>query len=234
MAEKRLVVEDELVLRETLTYNLVKQGYEVSAAADGRQAVEMARQSPPDLILLDIMLPKLDGFEVCRLLRQELHAPIIMLTARSDEVDKVVGLEVGADDYLTKPFSMRELLARVKAQLRRVRLLRKEFAPETSVSTQQIRFNDLTLDLDRHEAYLHGEPLALKPKEYELLVYMAQHCGKTLSRDQLLEEVWGWDFSGGSRTVDVHIRWLREKLEADPANPARLVTVRGAGYRFEG
>ena len=234
MAEKILVVEDELVLRETLTYNLVKQGYEVSAAADGRQAVEMARQSPPDLILLDIMLPKLDGFEVCRLLRQELHAPIIMLTARSDEVDKVVGLEVGADDYLTKPFSMRELLARVKAQLRRVRLLRKEFAPETSVPTQQMRFDDLTLDLDRHEAHLHGEPLALKPKEYELLVYMAQHCGKTLSRDQLLEEVWGWDFSGGSRTVDVHIRWLREKLETDPANPARLVTVRGAGYRFEG
>ncbi|MGC9396318.1 MAG: response regulator transcription factor [Anaerolineae bacterium] len=234
MAEKILVVEDELVLRETLTYNLVKQGYEVSAAADGRQAVEMARQTPPDLILLDIMLPKLDGFEVCRLLRQELHAPIIMLTARSDEVDKVVGLEVGADDYLTKPFSMRELLARVKAQLRRVRLLRKEFAPETPPSTQQMQFDDLTLDLDRHEAYLHGEPLALKPKEYELLVYMAQHCGKTLSRDQLLEEVWGWDFSGGSRTVDVHIRWLREKLEADPANPGRLITVRGAGYRFEG
>ena len=233
MAVKILVVEDELVLRETLTYNLVKQGYEVSAAADGRQAVEMARQTLPDLILLDIMLPKLDGFEVCRLLRQELRAPIIMLTARSDEVDKVVGLEVGADDYLTKPFSMRELLARVKAQLRRVRLLREEFTPEMPASTQQLHFDDLALDLDRHEVYLHGELLALKPKEYELLVYMVQPHGKTLSRDQLLEEVWGWDFSGGSRTVDVHIRWLREKLEADPANPVRLVTVRGAGYRFE-
>ena len=234
MAEKILVVEDELVLRETLTYNLVKQGYEVSAAADGRQAVEMARQMTPDLILLDIMLPKLDGFEVCRLLRQELHAPIIMLTARADEVDKIVGLEVGADDYLTKPFSMRELLARVKAQLRRVRLLREEYAPETPSPTQQMHFDDLTLDLDRHEAYLRGESLVLKPKEYELLLYLAQHCGKTLSRDQLLEEVWGWDFSGGSRTVDVHMRWLREKLEVDPANPVRLVTVRGAGYRFEG
>ena len=234
MAEKILVVEDELVLRETLTYNLVKQGYEVSAAADGRQAVEMARRTPPDLILLDIMLPKLDGFEVCRVLRQELRAPIIMLTARADEVDKIVGLEVGADDYLTKPFSMRELLARVKAQLRRVRLLREEFAPETPASIQQMHFADLTLDLDRHEAYLRGESLALKPKEYELLVYLAQHHGKTLSRDQLLEEVWGWDFSGGSRTVDVHVRWLREKLETDPANPVRIVTVRGAGYRFEG
>lgn len=222
------------MLRETLTYNLVKQGYEVSAAADGPTAVEMARQTPPDLILLDIMLPKLDGFEVCRLLRQELRVPIIMLTARTDEVDKVVGLEVGADDYLTKPFSMRELLARIKAQLRRVRLLREEFAPEPAGATRRLCFDDLTLDLERHEASLGGAPLALKPKEYELLVYLAQHRGKTLSRDRLLEEVWGWDFSGGSRTVDVHVRWLREKLEVDPADPVRLVTVRGAGYRFEG
>ncbi|HNT77006.1 MAG TPA: response regulator transcription factor [Anaerolineae bacterium] len=234
MAEKILVVEDELVLRETLMYNLVRQGYEVSAAADGLQAVAMARQAPPDLILLDIMLPKMDGFEVCRLLRQELRAPIIMLTARTDEVDKVVGLEVGADDYLTKPFSMRELLARVKAQLRRVRLLREEFAPETSPSAPQLCYGDLALDLERHEVYLCGEPLALKPKEYELLVYLAHHRGKVLSRERLLEEVWGWDFSGGSRTVDVHIRWLREKLETDPADPVRIVTVRGAGYRFEG
>ncbi|HQE92230.1 MAG TPA: response regulator transcription factor [Anaerolineae bacterium] len=234
MTEKILVVEDELVLRETLAYNLVKQGYEVSTAVDGRQAVDMARQTPPDLILLDIMLPKLDGFEVCRLLRRELSTPIIMLTARTDEVDKIVGLEVGADDYLTKPFSMRELLARVKAQLRRVRLSQEKFAPETSTPTRQMRFEDLMFDLDRHEVYLQDKPLALKPKEYELLIYLAQHHGKTLSRDQLLEEVWGWDFSGGSRTVDVHVRWLREKLEVDPAHPTRLVTVRGAGYRFEG
>jgi DNA-binding response OmpR family regulator len=235
MAEKVLVVEDELVLRETLTYNLRKQGYEVDAVADGNAAVETAQEAPPDLILLDIMLPGIDGFEVCRVLRQELNVPIIMLTARDDEVDKVVGLEVGADDYLTKPFSMRELLARVKAQLRRIRLLREEFACEAEeASDDLLRFDNLYLDLDRREVLLNGELLSLKPKEYDLLVYLAQHQGRVLSRDQLLEEVWGWDYSGGSRTVDVHIRWLREKIESEPADPTRIVTLRGAGYRFEG
>jgi DNA-binding response OmpR family regulator len=235
MAEKILVVEDELVLRETLTYNLRKQGYEVDAVADGNQAVEIAQEDPPDLILLDIMLPGIDGFEVCRILRQDLNVPIIMLTARDDEVDKVVGLEVGADDYLTKPFSMRELLARVKAQLRRIRLLREEFASEAEeASDELLRFGNLKLDLERREVTLDGELLALKPKEYDLLVYLAQHEGRVLSRDQLLEEVWGWDYSGGSRTVDVHVRWLREKIESEPADPTRIVTLRGAGYRFEG
>ncbi len=235
MAEKILIVEDELVLRETLTYNLAKQGYVVSAAADGRAGVELARQEQPDLVVLDVMLPGLDGFEVCRLLRQEMSVPILMLTARDDEVDKVVGLEVGADDYLTKPFSMRELLARIKAHLRRERLLREEFSAGTAPApTRQLRFDDLRIDLDRHEVSLNDRTLPLKPKEYELLLYLAQHRGIVLTRDRLLEEVWGWDFSGGSRTVDVHIRWLREKLEEDPANPQRLVTVRGAGYRFEG
>ncbi|MGC9346906.1 MAG: response regulator [Anaerolineae bacterium] len=235
MAEKILVVEDELVLRETLTYNLRKQGYEVDAVADGNQAVEITQEDPPDLILLDVMLPGIDGFEVCRILRQDLNVPIIMLTARDDEVDKVVGLEVGADDYLTKPFSMRELLARVKAQLRRIRLLREEFASEAEeASDELLRFDNLKLDLERREVTLDGELLALKPKEYDLLVYLAQHEGRVLSRDQLLEEVWGWDYTGGSRTVDVHIRWLREKIESEPANPTRIVTLRGAGYRFEG
>ncbi|MBN2003383.1 MAG: response regulator transcription factor [Anaerolineae bacterium] len=235
MAEKILVVEDELVLRETLAYNLAKQGYTVSAAADGRTGVELARQEKPDLIVLDVMLPGLDGFEVCRLLRQEMSVPILMLTARSDEVDKVVGLEVGADDYLTKPFSMRELLARIKAHLRRVRLLREEFSAEPAPApTRQLRFDDLCIDLDRREVTLNDRALALKPKEYEVLLYLAQHRGIVLTRDRLLEEVWGWDFGGGSRTVDVHIRWLREKLEEDPADPQRLVTVRGVGYRFEG
>ncbi len=235
MAEKILIVEDELVLRETLTYNLTKQGYSVSAAADGRAGVALARQERPDLIVLDIMLPGLDGFEVCRLLRQEMSVPILMLTARSDEVDKVVGLEVGADDYLTKPFSMRELLARIKAQLRRVRLLREEFSAEPpQAPSRQLRFDDLCIDLDRCEVSRDGRVLPLKPKEYEVLLYLARHRGVVLTRDRLLEEVWGWDFSGGSRTVDVHIRWLREKLEEDPANPQRLVTVRGVGYRFEG
>lgn len=235
MADKILVVEDELVLRETLAYNLGRQGYEVITAVDGVQAVNLARQERPGLIILDVMLPGLDGFEVCRILRREMASPIIMLTARADEVDKVVGLEVGADDYLTKPFSMRELLARVKAQLRSVRLLREELgADSASLPTQQLRLGDLVIDLDRREVTLKGELLSLKPKEYDLLVHLAQNRGRVLSRDQLLEQVWGWDFSGGSRTVDVHVRWLREKIETDPANPVRLVTVRGVGYRFEG
>ncbi len=234
MAEKILVVEDELVLRDALAYNLTRQGYEVSTAADGHRAVEVAHAEEPDLILLDIMLPGLDGFEVCRILRQDTSAPIIMLTARDDEVDKIVGLEVGADDYLTKPFSMRELLARVKAQLRRVRMVREEFASDEEEPADVLRFDDLTLDLDRREVILDGHPLALKPKEYELLVYLAQNHGRMLSRDQILEDVWGWDYTGGSRTVDVHVRWLREKIEDDPANPTRIITIRGAGYRFEG
>ena len=234
MAEKILVVEDELVLRDALAYNLTRQGYEVSTAADGHRAVEVAHAEEPDLILLDIMLPGLDGFEVCRILRQDTSAPIIMLTARDDEVDKIVGLEVGADDYLTKPFSMRELLARVKAQLRRVRMVREEFASDEEEPADVLRFDDLTLDLDRREVILDGHPLSLKPKEYELLVYLAQNHGRMLSRDQILEDVWGWDYTGGSRTVDVHVRWLREKIEDDPANPTRIITVRGAGYRFEG
>lgn len=235
MSEKILVVEDELVLRETLAYNLTKQGYQVVSVADGRMAVEIARKEQPDLLLLDVMLPGLDGFEVCRILRQEMQAPILMLTARADEVDKVVGLEMGADDYLTKPFSMRELLARIKAQLRRVRRLREEFAttvPEETV--QEMRFDDLVINLDRQEMRLKEQPVPLKPKEYDLLVYLAENRGRVLSRDQILEQVWEWDFSGGSRTVDVHIRWLRKKIEADPANPVRIVTVRGTGYLFEG
>lgn len=235
VSEKILVVEDELVLRETLAYNLTKQGYQVVSVADGRMAVEIARKEQPDLLLLDVMLPGLDGFEVCRILRQEMQAPILMLTARADEVDKVVGLEMGADDYLTKPFSMRELLARIKAQLRRVRRLREEFAttvPEETV--QEMRFDDLVINLDRQEMRLKEQPVPLKPKEYDLLVYLAENRGRVLSRDQILEQVWEWDFSGGSRTVDVHIRWLRKKIEADPANPVRIVTVRGTGYLFEG
>ncbi len=235
MGEKILIVEDDRVLRETLAYNLTKQGYVTITAADGRKAVEVARQEQPDLILLDIMLPGLDGFEVCRILRQEMSAPILMLTARTEEVDKIVGFEVGADDYLTKPFSMRELLARIKAQLRRVRLLREELAAETaSAATPPLQVEDLLIDLDRHMVWLRGQLLTLKPKEYELLIFLVRHQGKTFTRDQLLEEVWGWNYSGGSRTVDVHVRWLREKIELDPANPVRLVTVRGAGYRFEG
>jgi DNA-binding response OmpR family regulator len=235
MTDKVLVVEDDLTLRETLEYNLVRQGYEVHTAADGRAALQIARQERPDLILLDIMLPGMDGFEVCRVLRQEMSVPILMLTARDEEVDKVVGLEIGADDYMTKPFSMRELLARVKAQLRRVRLTREEAtaAEDGVVEGEKLTVGDLTIDLARHEALLGGEPLSLKPKEYELLVFLARNRGLVLSRDLILERVWGWDYGGGSRTVDVHVRWLREKIEPDPANPTRIVTVRGVGYRLE-
>jgi DNA-binding response OmpR family regulator len=230
-----MVVEDDLTLLETLEYNLAGEGYEVITAADGLTALEIAHEEKPDLIVLDLMLPRLDGFEVCRILRRETSVPILMLTARADEVDRVVGLEVGADDYLTKPFSMRELLARVKALLRRVRLTREEMAVEQGMpGTEQLAFDDLVIDLDRREVLVRDESLRLKPKEFELLVFLARHPGMALSRDLLLERVWGWDYGGGSRTVDVHVRWLREKVEADPASPERIVTVRGVGYCFEG
>jgi len=233
--QKILVVEDDLTLQETLEYNLAGEGYQVITAEDGLTGLELARTEQPDLVVLDLMLPRLDGFDVCRILRRETSVPILMLTARAGEVDRVVGLEVGADDYLTKPFSMRELLARVKALLRRVRLIREELAGEQGDSgPEQLIFDDLVIDLSRHEVLVHGEPVPLKPKEFELLVFLARHRGMALSRDLLLERLWGWDYTGGSRTVDVHVRWLREKVEADPANPQRIVTVRGVGYCFEG
>ena len=236
MAEKILVVEDEISLQETLAYNLKKQGYEVEVVGDGNSALDNARASSPDLIILDIMLPGIDGFEVCRILRQEMTTPVLMLTARDDEIDRVVGLEVGADDYLTKPFSMRELLARVKAMLRRVRLIREESSLNNSLLNDQgiMVFENLKINLDRREITLDEKPLTLKPKEYELLLFMAEHKSKVLSREFILERVWGWDYIGDSRTVDVHIRWLREKIEKEPGKPTRLITVRGAGYRFEG
>lgn len=237
MPEKILVVEDEQTLQETLAYNLTRQGYEVETVGDGIKALDLARKSHPDLIILDIMLPGIDGFEVCRILRQEMTTPVLMLTARDDEIDRVVGLEVGADDYLTKPFSMRELLARVKAMLRRVRLMREEFsqtAGEVSVPSQLITFGNLVIDITRREVRLNDQVIPLKPKEYELLLFLAQHRGQVLSREFILERVWGWDYIGDSRTVDVHVRWLREKIEEQPAQPMRIVTVRGAGYRFEG
>ncbi len=237
MGEKILIVEDETTLQEALAYNLRRQGYEVELAGDGQVALNVARRIRPDLIILDIMLPGMDGFEVCRILRQEMTTPVLMLTARDDEIDRVVGLEVGADDYLTKPFSMRELLARVKALLRRVRMVREEIGGghgQVETSQSVIQHGNLIINIARREALLNGNPLPLKPKEYDLLLYLAQHRGQVLTREQILERVWGWEYIGDSRTVDVHIRWLREKIEPDPANPRRIVTVRGAGYRFEG
>ena len=234
MAELILIVEDEPSLRETLSYNLTRLGYKVETAVDGISAIEAARRLMPDLIVLDIMLPVLDGFEVCRILRQDMSVPIIMLTARDEEIDRVIGLELWADDYLTKPFSMREFQARVKAQLRRVRLEREKIEAITTDQSDRLQFDDLTIDMTRREVRLAEKPLSLKPKEYDLLLFMARHRGHVLSRDLILERVWEWDFSGDSRTVDVHVRWLREKIEVDPAKPDRIVTVRGAGYRFEG
>jgi len=236
MPETILVVEDEPALRDTLAYNLKKDGFIVEAVSDGRSALESARRLKPDLIVLDLMLPEIDGFEVCRILRKEMITPILMLTARDDEIDRVVGLEVGADDYLTKPFSMRELVARVKAQLRRSRLLREEIdkSNETQKQQQKLKFGNLIVNLTRREVTLDDEPLALKPQEYDLLVFFAEHKGQMLSRGFVLERVWGWDFIGDSRTVDVHVRWLRQKIEDEPSNPKRIVTVRGGGYRFEG
>jgi len=237
MPETILIVEDEPSLQETLAYNLQKQGYAVETAGDGRSALETARRLKPDLILLDIMLPQLDGVEVCKALRREnFQSPVIMLTARDDEIDRVVGLEIGADDYVTKPFSMRELMARVKAQLRRTETIREELDKlKTSAPGQDtLAFGNLSINRIRREVTLDGVPLAFKPQEYDLLMFFAEHKGQMLSREFLLERVWGWDYVGDSRTVDVHVRWLRQKIESDAANPVRIVTVRGGGYRFEG
>lgn len=236
MNNKILVVEDDNTLRETIAYNLVNEGYEATTSADGLKALALALSEDFNLILLDIMLPGLDGFELCRKIRAVKNTPILMLTARDDEIDRIVGLEVGADDYMGKPFSMRELLARIKAMLRRVRLMQEE-----SVSTSQevqsdeiMRFGNLVIDTIRMEASMDGQNLELKPKEYDLMHYLALNRGRALSRDKILEDVWGWNYIGESRTVDVHIRWLRQKIEVDPAQPKRLITVRGSGYRFEG
>lgn len=235
MVEKILIVEDELTLQETLAYNLKKEGYQVEIIGNGRQALESARKLKPDLILLDIMLPEMDGFEVARILRKEMSTAILMLTARDDEIDRVVGLEVGADDYLTKPFSMRELIARVKAQLRRTRLLREEINKSGEpIKHEILTFDNLSIDLTRREVLLNQTPVQLKPKEYELLLFFAEHRRQMLSREFILERVWGWDYIGDSRTVDVHVRWLRQKVEENSSEPKRIITVRGGGYRFEG
>ncbi|MHB0871154.1 MAG: winged helix-turn-helix domain-containing protein [Chloroflexota bacterium] len=227
---KILVVEDERILLDTLRYNLSKAGYEVRTADDGEAALRVARQESPDLVLLDVMLPKVDGFDVCRTLRQESSVPILMLTARDDEVDKVLGLELGADDYLTKPFSLRELMARVKALLRRSEMV---LSDGERLAGKPLREGDLEVDLLSHQASRAGTPLHLKPKEFDLLAFLMRRRGQAFSRDQLLQHVWGYDYAGDTRTVDVHVRWLREKVEADPSSPQLIETVRGIGYRFK-
>ena len=227
MSSKIIIVEDDPNILEALKYNLGKEGYDTITAIDGVQALELARTNKPDLIVLDIMLPKMSGFEVCRILRKEMAIPIIMLTARDDEIDKVTGLDLGADDYMTKPFSMRELMARIRAMLRRVEI--QTVIPETPLS-----FGDLEVDTLHHMITRAGNTLNLSPKEFDLLVFLTSNKGLVFSRDQLLEKVWGYDYSGDTRTVDVHIRWLREKIEANSEEPKHLITVRGVGYKFEG
>jgi len=231
MMARVLVVDDEATLVDTIRYNLRREGYEVQVAGEGNEAIRLARASSPDLVVLDLMLPGLDGLEVCRQLRRESTVPILMLTAKDDEVDKIVGLEVGADDYMTKPFSMRELLARVRAMLRRSRMAQQATDAD---GAQAVRSGDLEADPLQRRVVLREKSLQLKPKEFDLLVYLMQQRGRVLTRDQLLEKVWGYTFGGDTRTVDVHIRWLREKIEEDPGTPCRLETVRGVGYRFVG
>ncbi len=229
-AERRvLIVEDEANLAEALRYSLEAEGYHVMAAADGLRGLELARGDSPDLVILDVMLPGLDGLELCRLLRRESDVPVLMLTARGEEVDRVVGLELGADDYVTKPFSMRELLARVRAMLRRPRT----GTTPASVPHQVLRAGELELDVEAHRARLGGQELDLKPREFDLLALFMGSPGRAFTREQILDRLWGHDYVGDVRTVDVHVRWLREKTEASPSHPARIITVRGVGYRFE-
>ncbi len=227
-----LVIEDEENLLEALRYNLEREGYQVHTATDGGDGLELARRVNPSLVLLDIMLPTLDGFEVCRILRRESEVPILMLTAKGEEVDRVVGLELGADDYITKPFSIRELVARVRNTLRRARYL--EETPFPDGRARNHRVGNLEIDLNSHEARLAGQPLSLKPKEFDLLALLTANKGRAFTRDQILEKVWGYDYIGQTRTVDVYISWLREKLQADPAMAQSIVTIRGVGYRLDG
>ncbi len=202
-------------------------------AADGAAGLETARSDKPDLVILDVMLPKMDGYEVCRILRRETTVPIMMLTAKTEETDRVVGLEVGADDYVTKPFSMRELMARVRAMLRRTEMMKKEAVSGAGAPAPCFKAGDLEIDTARHKVSRGGVAVELSRMEFALLEFLARNQGQVFSRDHLLEKVWGYDFAGDTRTVDVHVSWLRHKIETDPAHPKHLVTVRGVGYKFE-
>ena len=222
---KLLVVDDEPTLVATLRFNLEREGYEVITAADGGEALKLAREQRPDLIILDLMLQRMHGFEVCRVLRKESRVPIIMLTARTDEVDRIIGLEIGADDYVTKPFSVKELIARV-----RVRLRRWAEAPAEQILVS----GDVKADIVRREVTKMGTPVPLRPKEFDLLVYLMEHRGRVIDRSQLLQDVWGYKGFGQTRTVDVHVGRLRDKIEDDVNRPSQILTVRGKGYRFAG
>jgi DNA-binding response OmpR family regulator len=224
--QKILVVDDETLIAESLEYSFKQEGFQVVVAHDGYQALELAQEETPDLIVLDIWLPGIDGWEVCRQIRQRSTVPIIMLTARGQELDRVLGLELGADDYLPKPFSFRELLARVRAIFRRINF------ETVSQTTQQIQIGDVRLDPAAHRIYKQDQELTLTQKEYDLLHALMARAGAVVSRAELLDQVWGVDWLGDTRTLDVHIRWVREKVEEIPSQPRYIQTVRGVGYRF--
>ena len=232
--KKVLVVDDEQAIRDVLVYNLKKEGYEVIEAADGLTAVNMALEQKPDLMLLDIMLPKLDGLSVCKRVKNQMNIPILMLTAKDAEIDKIVGLELGADDYITKPFSVRELMARVKANLRKMDMMNAKTDDISGQGDKKneriIKINDLELDLDRFETKVRGEVVDLTLREFEVLKYLASQPGQVTTRETLLEKVWGYEYYGDIRTVDVTVRRIREKIEKDTSNPKILITKRGVGY----
>ncbi len=222
-----MVVEDEENLLAAIKYNLEREGYRALTATDGEEGLRKVAQEDPDLLVLDVMLPVLDGFEVCRIVRRDSDVPILFLTAKDQEMDRVVGLELGADDYVVKPFSMRELLARVRAMLRRPRARGGQSQPARIVA------GDLELDQSSHTLTRGGEAVEMKPRAFDLLALLMANRGRVFTRDQILERLWGIDFIGDARTVDVHIRWIREKIEKDAGKPTRIVTVRGVGYRFD-
>ncbi len=227
MAEKILLVDDEKTLVKVLKFNLEKEGYEVCCAYDGETALSLQEKEQPELIILDLMLPKVSGFDVCKRIRKTQSVPIIMLTAKTEDIDKILGLELGADDYLTKPFNPRELLARIKAILRRT-------TPSSDRKPHLLELDGLKVDLFRHKVWIKGKEVDLTVKEFALLSLLLNTPGQVFSRTQLLKQVWGFDYFGDIRTVDVHIRHLREKIEEDPSKPYYVITVWGSGYKFRG
>jgi two-component system response regulator RegX3 len=225
---KILIVEDEDSFSEALQFLLEKEGFEVSVAEDGREAIAKFESNGADLVLLDLMIPEISGTEVCRIIRSKSQVPIIMLTAKDAEIDKVVGLELGADDYVTKPYSSRELLARIKAVLRR-NAAGGELVEEGSILSE----GSIKMDLDKHQVTLNSNPIALPLKEFELLEFLLRNSGRVLTRNQLIDRIWGSDYFGDTKTLDVHIKRLRSKIEIDPANPVIIHTIRGLGYKLE-
>jgi len=233
---KILIVEDETNIADSVKLNLEAEGYEVEYTTDGQMGLHYARTLKPDLIILDIMLPKLDGFEVNKIIQKELSIPVIFLTAKSDELSTVLGLELGADDYISKPFSMRELVSRVKAVLRRLENTKSHSMPSQINNNPQkgkFIYDDIEIDIDGRRVLRNGNLIHLKPKEFEILVYLSSNQGMAISRDALLDKIWGIDYFGDKRTVDVHLRWLRKKIELDSQKPKHLITVRNVGYRFD-